>query len=206
MKRREFLKSVAVVPASLAAAHWSAETVADAVQTPRISVVLYDQRYTDCRTFADLLAREGAVAFSSGGDAVSVWYGALRRHVAHYGGCVAGMTADSDLAASRACGREVGLKLLYEGSHDCRTSHRLIHRLRGNGIEREVYAALLHDEAPWPFAIADALSRPPLPTRVMNAIAGAPVITTPDSAGHPGYLTSWLLAPSPPADLLSVNS
>lgn len=196
MKRRDFLKSVAVVPAGVAAARWFAlsRTLTDGSYSPTISAVVYDERYADCRLFADLLERQGATAFPTGADAVSIWYSALRNHIELYGGSVAGITTDSDLNASRDCGRELGLKFVYEGSHDCRASGRLIHRLRGKGVEKEVYAELLRDEKPWPKAIADALSRKPLSVQLINALVGTPLIATHQSAGHPGYLTSWLLA------------
>lgn len=195
MRRRDFLKGVAVVPASVAAAQWSAlgGTLKNAVHVSAISAVVYDARYADCRIFAELLERQGATAFPTDGDAVSVWYGALRQHIASYGGSVAGITTDSDLTASRECARELRLKLVYEGWHDCRASGRLVHRLRGKGAEKEVYAVLLRDERPWAEAIADTLSRKPLAVRVINALAGTPLVATHQSTGHPGYLTSWLL-------------
>src|SRR6516162_1451817 len=169
MRRRDFLKGIAVVPASAAAVQWStvAKRACSWARDLRISAVVYDERYADCRLFADVLAQQG--------------------------GSVGGMTTDSDLTVSRVCGKEEGLKLIYEGSHDCRTSNRLVHRLVGNGVEREVYAALLGDKTPWPHAIADALSRPLLAARFMNAVAGRPVITRPHSIAHPVYLASWLL-------------
>jgi hypothetical protein len=196
VKRRDFLKGMAVVPASVAAAHWPAlvGTPTNDAHPSTISAVVYDQRYADCRIFAELLERQGATPFPTGGDAVSVWYGALRKHIALFGGSVAGITTDSDLSASRECAREAGLKLVYEGSHDCRTSGRLIHRLRGKGAEKEVYAELLRDEKPWPKAIANALNRKPLALQVIDALARTPLVATHHSSGHPGYLTSWLLA------------
>ena len=200
MKRREFLKSAAIVPACVASSHWSvfAESTADATKLPRISAVVYDERYANCRIFAETLARHGAVALPSSGDAVRVWYGTLRRHLADDPGFVAGFTTDSDLTVSRECGRELGLRLVYEGSHDSRASNRLTHRLRGTGAEKEVYAALLRDDIAWPEAIANALGRQPLAARLANVIAGAPVIATSHFATHPAYITSWLLEAKSP--------
>jgi len=201
VKRREFLQSAAaIVPACIAGSHWSvfAESTVDAAKLSRISAVVYDERYADCRTFADTLARRGAVALPSGGDAVRVWYGALRKRLTHDPGFVAGFTTDSDLTVSRECGRELGLRLVYEGSHDSRASNRLTHRLRGTGAEKEVYAALLRDDIAWPEAIANALGHQPLAARLANVIAGAPVIATSNFATHPAYLTSWLLEAKSP--------
>lgn len=194
MNRRDFLKGAAIVPATVAASHWSAMAETLGAKPSRITAVVYDKRYSDCRMFAETLARQGAISFPTGGDAASLWYGAVRAHVQRYGGSVAGMTTDADLIVSRACGRELNLRAAYEGSHDCRASGRLKHRLRGSGVEREVYAALLRADAPWAESIANALDRPPLTERIVNALAGVPTVTTHhQSAGHPGYLTSWLL-------------
>lgn len=196
MNRRDFLKGAAIVPATVAASHWSTMAEALGAKPSRATAVVYDERYSDCRMFAETLARQGAVSFPTGGDAASVWYGALCAHLERFGGSVAGMTTDADLLVSRACGKELDLRMAYEGSHDCRASGRLKHRLRGSGVEREVYAALLRADAPWAESIASALDHPPLADQIVNAIAGAPTVTTPQSAGHPGYLTSWLLTPS----------
>ncbi|HTR46396.1 MAG TPA: hypothetical protein VMM16_03295 [Verrucomicrobiae bacterium] len=193
MKRRDFLKSAAIVPATVAATQWSAMAESLGAQVPRIGAAVYDERYADCRAFAEALARQGAALFAAGGDAVALWYGPLREHLARYGGSVAGMTTESDLSVSRLCAREFGLRMAYEGSHDCRTSGRMKHHLRGKGEEREVYAALLRADRPWDQAIAEALCRPPLSERIVTAFARVPAVTTPSSSGHPVYLTSWLV-------------
>ncbi|HXX46304.1 MAG TPA: twin-arginine translocation signal domain-containing protein [Candidatus Acidoferrales bacterium] len=195
MKRRDFLKGAAMVPAGVAAAQWSAAAEAFGAKSSRITAVVYDERYADCRVFAESLARQGAMLFPTGGDAARLWYGALRAHLARYGGGVAGMTTDCDLGVSRECGRELGMRIAYEGSHDGRTSNCLKHRLRGGDEANAVYAALLRADAPWAESIATALARPPLGERIINAIAGTPTITTPASGAHFGYLTSWLLTP-----------
>ena len=196
MKRREFLKGAAIVPATVAAAQWSAVAESFGARPSRVTAAVYDERYADCRTFAETLAGQGAVTtFRTSGDAGRVWYGALRAHLARYGGSVAGMTTDCDLGVSRVCGRELGMRIAYEGSHDGRASDCLKHRLCGGGDANEVYAALLRDDAPWAESIARVLGRPPLTERIIDAIARVPTVATAPSAGHPGYLTSWLLQP-----------
>jgi hypothetical protein len=196
MKRRDFLKGAAMVPAGVAAVQWSAAAEALGARGSRISAVVFDERYADCRIFAESLARQGTVLFPTGGDAARLWYGALRAHLGRYGGGVAGMATDSDLGVSRECGRELAMRIAYEGSHDGRTSNCLKHRLRGDDEANAVYTALLRADGPWAESIAMALARPPLGERIINAIAGSPTVTTSPSTGHPGYLTSWLLSDS----------
>ena len=195
MKRREFLKGAAMVPATVAATQWSAVAETLGARSPRVMAVVYDERYADCRIFAETLAAAGAIPFRAGGDAGRLWYGALRGHLARHGGCVAGMTTDSDLGVSRMCGRELGMRIAYEGSHDGRASDCLKHQLRGGDEANEVYAALLRGDGPWAVSIAMVLGRPPLAEQIMKAIAPVPAVATVQSAGHPGYLTSWLLQP-----------
>jgi hypothetical protein len=200
MKRRDFLKKAVTVPAMVAATEWYAAAEALSPRPRRITAVLYDERYADCRSFAEALEKQGAISFATFGDAASVWYDPLRACLAQAEGSVAGMATDSDWVVSRLCGRELGLKEVYEGSHDSRASDRLIHRLHGSGAEREVYAALLHPGVPWAESIATGLIRSV--GRRGGTIGSTAPITKTDAVrtgrftDHPGYLVSWLLDPS----------
>jgi len=195
MKRRTFLKEVVIVPAVVAASEWYASAEAIVARPVNITAVLYDERYADCRAFANVLERQGATSFPTRGDAARVWYGALRQSRTRTCGSVAGMVTYSDWAVSRACGREQGLRVAYEGSHDWRVSERLIHRLHGDGLERQVYCALLQAETSWPEAVAGGLVRPLRGDAVgpASSVAIADAVQIGPSTGHPGYLTSWRL-------------
>ena len=135
MNRRDFLKgagAAAIVPAALPDAIWgSGRNAAAATATsepaaslivPPIAAVIYDERYADCRLFADALIRQGAVAFPANGDSAQLWYGSLRAHLAQHAGRVAGLTTYADFSVSQSCGRELSLATLYEGAHDARRS------------------------------------------------------------------------------------
>jgi hypothetical protein len=196
MNRRNFLKGAAFAPAAVAALKWPTMGETITPRNNRITAVVFDERYIDCTVFSEVLARLGAAAFPTCGDAAIVWYGRLRKLLERHGGSVAGMTTESDRMVSRACGRELNMRMTYEASHDCRASGRLTHRLRGCGEEREVYAALLRDEAPWAEAVANALGRPTVTDRIAGVFVPVPTVTTTNSASHPGYLTSWLVASS----------
>jgi hypothetical protein len=157
----------------------------------RIAAVVYDERYSDCRSFADILVRHGATPFPVNRDCGRLWHGTLREHLVRNPGNVAGLTTDSDFVVSRACGRELGLGLVYEGAHDSRGSNDVTHRLRSTAYQREIVAALGGAGASWAENLAQSLLR--LPSHRSAAIFGAPVsLKTPRSPDHPGYLTSWL--------------
>ena len=205
MNRRDFLKgagAVAIVPAAIPGAIWrtrpayanvASEAAASPILSP-ITAVVYDERYADCRLFADALIRQGAVAFPANGDSAQLWYGSLRAHLSRHPGRVAGLTTYADFSVSQGCGRELGLAELYDGAHDARGSRSaLTHRVRVRGDESEIAAAFTNTSLPWPESLANALCRvPAAPASSLRSIASA---TTPRSRNHPGYLASWLLSP-----------
>ncbi|HXX71460.1 MAG TPA: hypothetical protein VEI55_04145 [Candidatus Acidoferrum sp.] len=196
MKRREFLRKVVTVPAVVAAAEWFAGDRTVGVRPVGITAVVYDERYADCRSFAKALERHGAVSFATAGDAASLWHGALRVNLARKGGSVAGMTPDSDWVVSRTCGREQGLEAAYEGSHDCRASDQLLHRLLGGSARREVCAELWCGRSPWAESVASGLVHFSSQNGIWvtsDVAVATDVVVTQSSPDHPGYLTTWLL-------------
>ncbi|HKV06356.1 MAG TPA: twin-arginine translocation signal domain-containing protein [Candidatus Acidoferrales bacterium] len=201
MNRRDFLKGAgaAIVPAAIPATIWESQSQPDLpsrqVQTPGsppIAAVVFDERYADCKIFAAALVARGAIAFPAKGDSAQLWYGSLGAHLARSGGRVAGLTSDSDFVVARACGRELGLQVIYEGAHDGRASNgNLSHAVRSTAGSREIVAALAFPGAAWAESLAAALCRIPLTDRSRNPSASR--IVTPRSRNHPGYLASWLL-------------
>lgn len=205
MNRRDFLKgagAAAIVPAAIPAAIWgSTPRAANAAPEltvspifPPITAVVFDERYADCKIFADALVRQGAVAFPANADSAELWYGSLRAHLARHPGRVAGLTTYADFSVSQSCGRELALATLYEGAHDARRSRtNLTHRLRATGDGREIAAAFTSPASPWAESLANALCG--VPATSDSALRNLSTATTPRSAGHPGYLASWLLGP-----------
>jgi hypothetical protein len=170
-------------------------------KVPRITAVIFDERYRDCEIFADALVARGAKPFAVNGNSAALWYGPLRIHLNSAPGPIAGLTSESDRGVSLASGRELHLKLLYEGSHDARRSASIGHRIRVTADEDGIAAALRRPRAPWSASLAHALDFAPSPSAPITASLLAcenqrPVVaTTPLSPDFPGYLASWLLAP-----------
>lgn len=193
MNRRDLLKraGAAIIPAAILGSQLPWMVVSWKPRISRIAAVVYDERYSDCRSFAGILVRHGATPFPVSGDCGRLWYGALRAHLAGNRGNVAGLTTDSDFVVSRACGRELGLGLVYEGAHDSRGSSNVTHRLRRTAYELEMVHALDSGGAFWAEALAQSLLR--LPSHDGAAILSVLVsVKTARSFDHPGYLTSWL--------------
>ncbi len=163
MNRRDLLKraGAAIIPAAILGSRVPALGISRQPGISRIAAVVYDERYSDCRSFANILLRHGATPFPVKGDCGQLWHGALTEHLARNRGNVAGLTTDSDCVVSRACGRELGLGLVYEGAHDSRGSSDVMHRLRSTAYQREIVAALGGDGAPWAVSLAQSLLRAP---------------------------------------------
>ena len=196
LDRRTFLKdaSALTVSAALAASTVSAASSTPAAQGPRVAAVLFDSRYSSSREFANTLAREGAAVFEVRGDIAGLWYGPLRGHLAKAAGCVAGLTAHSDLTVSRSFGRELRLALRYEGTHDSRGSRAIAHRLRGRVDLDEITSALLRANSDWGESLAQAIAH----TRWSQSASpwNSAVAQTFALDDHPGFLSSWVLVPS----------
>jgi hypothetical protein len=201
MNRRDFLRNAgaAMVPAALPGAIWSSTSPAAggdrahmaAGNLSPITAVLYDERYADCRAFAEALRRCGAQPFATGQDAVRLWYGPLRAHLEKNPGRVAGLATYSDFSSSWTCGRERRYVIWFEGEHDGRRSRTtLAHRLRTRGNDTEIAAAFANES--WPTQLAQALARLPESTETKNVAPRSSTATTPRTTGHPGYLSSWL--------------
>lgn len=229
MKRRDFLKNagVAIVPAALPAALWGSPPATPESETPRpkgrlfareqvrLTVVVYDERYADCRAFAEALECHGAKAFATNQDAVALWYGPLRTHLEKNPGRVAGLATYADFSSSIACGRELAYSLHFEGHHDARCSLKVLaHRLitRANQSADTVAIANPDDIAAelakgaWAPQLAESLwhMREPVPSKL---VPDAPTLlpgtsfeaktTTARTPGRVTYLSSWLVGPNP---------
>lgn len=197
MNRRRFLREASALTVSAVALRASASTASAFVaESPRIHTLLFDGRYSACREFSDRLVLEGAKAFDVRPDAAPVWYGRLRNHLTARGGCLAGLTTYSDCLLAESFGRDFGLAVKYEGTHDSRRSDLLVHRLRTVANADEIGAALSGSDSEWAEALAAALARSawvPAARGWRHAAA-----YTSSCLGHPGFLQSWLLAPKTP--------
>jgi len=203
MNRRDFLKNAgaAIVPAALPGAIWTSRSTA-AHQGPArgsapgptpIAAVIYDERYADCRAFAEALSRCGAKPFATSQDAVQLWYGPLRAHLDKNPGRVAGLATYADFSSSWACSRELSYGIRFEGEHDGRRSRTtLVHRLRTRGDDTEIAASFANES--WPTQLAEVLARLPESAEIEIVAPRLSTATTPRTSGHPGYLSSWLLA------------
>jgi hypothetical protein len=205
MNRRDFLRNAgaAIVPAALPGAIWSSSSPAAGedrahIVAPNvlpITAVIYDERYADCRAFAEALERRGATSFATSQDAVQLWYGPLRAYLEKNTGRLAGLTTYADFSSSRACGRELSYAIRFEGEHDGRRSRTtLAHRLRTRGDDTEIAAAFANES--WLTQLAEALARLPESSGSTLTTPRSAAATTPRNAGHPGYLNSWLLSKS----------
>jgi hypothetical protein len=209
MNRRKFLRhtGAAIAAGVIAPAAFTLDSArvgsAKTAGAPRITAVVFDERYSDSRVFADTLVEVGARPFAISGNSAELWYGLLRDHIRSSPGQIAGLTTESDRGVSLACGRELRLRPICEGVHDARRSSAIVHRIHVPVDRDEIVVAVRASRPLWPESLALALYRIKFRTahsarfRTPIAAANAPAIaTTPLSRDFPGYLTSWLLAPA----------
>jgi hypothetical protein len=214
MNRRDLLKSagaailpVAILGPRLGTARHPAGPTAMGSRTP-VTAVIHDPRYGDCRRFAAACIDQGAVSYalsahgksSHEGDSAHLWQTGLRGILVENNGSVAGFTTVSDFDVSRSCGRELGLKLIYRGSHDSRASANITHRLRTDEDAGEIARAFAGGDPRWAENLARVLFRLGAPgprEMVVDPTQRARLFETesPRPVDHPGYLVSWLLAP-----------
>jgi hypothetical protein len=112
MNRRGVLRSAAASVALTVLRR--APAAGEGLARPFIAVI-YDERHPEARTFAENLRRHGAAPFPTRGDATGLWYGGALRQNA---GAIAGLTSWSDFVIARSCGREFGLRVVFEQPHD----------------------------------------------------------------------------------------
>jgi len=165
---------------------------------PAFDAVVFNERYSDARAFAQALAAAGVPALAMGGDAGALWHGALGKRVAGGYRRLAGIGTSMDLLILESLGREASLKLRFLAQHDCRGCRTLTHSIAG---ERAAYASLAEElgAADWPVRLAVALPQLAEQACAGRAVsiataAGLRVATTVErSQDHPGMLFSWVL-------------
>jgi hypothetical protein len=162
----------------------------------QIIAVVHDERFGDAREFADHLRKNGAIEFSIGNCSAAIWYGRLGTLLRRRRGMVAGMSTYADLLIAKDCGREMGFQLVFEGVHDARGSDHVAHFYRTRALhlthQFAGYSALM------PSDLAECLIH--IGTQGWQGWIGFEAIG-PRRTDHPGYLTSWLLAPPRPPNL-----
>ena len=155
--------------------------------------VIYDERYRDARAFALHLGHHGAVAWRTRGDATGLWYGAPASLLRQSNGAVAGLTTHSDLVIARSCGRELGLRLVFERRYASLLDRTFV---AGQDFARH------HADAVG--LLAEALTRSVAGDYVAGDYVagdyGAIETDGPVATDRSGHLVAWLLMPrTPPA-------
>src|SRR5215469_6224354 len=89
--------------------------------------VVFNERYSDARAFAQALADQGVPLLPIGGDAGTLWHGALGKQVAGGHRCLVGIGTSMDLLILQSLGREAGLRVRFLAHHDCRGRRTLTH-------------------------------------------------------------------------------
>lgn len=153
--------------------------------------LVYDERYAECRSFADALRADAHRVFAPGADAGEAYF-ALSRLLAERPLTVIGLTPDSTFLILSQATNGVRARLAHYGVHTYDAADRLTHRLSGTATHAAAgtLPSLGHE---WPGALARFLRVAP-----QRTAASETALTTalPRAPAHAPYLVSWLYVPA----------
>jgi hypothetical protein len=78
---------------------------------------VFDERFTECRGFADELQNAGVVTSPIRGDVAELWYGDLRAYLRENCLPVAGLTDRAALFCLEELARDVGMRVIFRADH-----------------------------------------------------------------------------------------
>jgi len=202
--KRGFIAGAASAAAAVATVAWRPQTRGrDAgTTTAPLDAVVFNERYSDARAFAQVFAKQGILTLPVAGDAGTLWYGSLKRRIVPGTTRIAAMGTPMDLFILETLARDAGLRVRLRLFHDARGAATLSHSVSANEPVPELAGALAPAGARWPESLARAL--PGLACAARGQPRGA-ALSGLDSvkiggAGaershdHPGMLISWILA------------
>jgi hypothetical protein len=192
LKRREFLKTSALVAATASTGilNADAQPASEPARIEQIHFVLVDEELEDSVAFAQELTARGAHALSVQDDIGRLWYGELGAAF-EPGHAIAGLTSHSELLVSAEFARQHGARIRFEGAHDCRGGDTLVHSLRLGIAQQSLSAVLASADAAWPRVLAAHL---PSLSKCDALRAESCKTTTRRTTSHPGSLFSWVIA------------
>lgn len=192
LKRREFLKHSVVVATAASTGMLSAGANGNgsSMAEPRIHFVLVDEELEDSVAFANELIARGARGFAVQQDIGRLWFGELG-DAFKSGHSLAGLTSHSELLVCAAFARQVGARVRFEGSHDCRGSELLTHSLRVGVNDQPLSTTLAVAETAWPQVLAAHVTSLSKCDAMREDSCRTTTRRTPT---HPGSLFSWVIA------------
>lgn len=180
----------------------SENNLPEAPASPPFDAVVFNDRYSDARTFAEALGERGVPTLAMAGDAGTLWHGTLAREVATGRVRLAGIGTSMDLLIMESLGREAGLRVRFLAQHDCRGSRTLTHVIAAKHAHL-AHATLTSELGgpDWPVRLAALLPDVAEHARVRGSAGDGVdlriVTTATRSDDHPGMLLSWILVDGP---------
>ncbi len=201
--KRGFIAGAASVATVAATGSWrSSVSSSGAITAPSAAFdfVVFNDRYSDARAFAQTFVARGTPALPVAGDAGTLWYGTLRQRLGAAPTRLVGLGTYMDFFILETLARDANLTVRFRGQHDCRGGHKVTHVLRADQDASQVARALALSGLEWPLALAAALpsdpGRTPRPSGARGSVTSADVLVRTDvarSPDHPGMLVSWVL-------------
>ena len=152
---------------------------------------VFDERFAECRDFADELENAGVSASAIRGDVANLWYQDLREHLRENRLPVAGLTDRPALFCLEELARDVGMRVVFRADHIIDQNGHVQHTTVGTASLVAVARNLPRQSDGFGRAIAVLLSQfdinEPRDTAAQKR-------TGPFSPGNKTALVSWLIA------------
>jgi len=194
--RREFLQmgvAALALPISAHATLSPASSILDGgpAATPLYKVV-FDERFSSSRAFADEADRLGQSIHAIKGDMTDLWYHDLHARWKQEPVAIAGLTAHGPIFCLERLAWDHRMRVVFRADHRYRADGLVEHALSGpSSMLRR--ASALSDELNWSGEMANLVSRCPA-TRSQTSQSNV-VGPTAKQTDDPDHLISWVIAP-----------
>jgi len=191
--RREFIQGSVAMAVAVAAA--PGMSVFAAVPAPMdLYKVVFDQRFSACRTFGAEAKRLGASVHGVSGDITDLWYHDLYYRWRQSPAAIAGMTRHSSLFGLEMMAGDVGMRVIYRAHHRPGQNGAITHEVFGPSAAQRRQAELRGPEADWSRTAANIVMTWPADmtaiSKAQSNIAGADQKRVGSET-----LISWIIAP-----------
>ena len=156
--RREFLQISASALGLMAVPQTVLAGLTPNIKDMPFYKVIFDERYEDCRVFADEARRMGATTCAITDDVTELWYGGLRRQLAEHPGVIAGLTNETNAFLLELLGHDVFHRQVFRGEHSFRNGDLIGHRINGPENFVAQTSGLPFDQGHWSTDLARLFS------------------------------------------------
>jgi hypothetical protein len=155
--------------------------------------VIFDERFSSSRAFAEQVERLGASVHGIKGDMTDVWYHDLYAEWKKGPAAIAGLTAHGPIFCLERLAWDQRMRVVFRADHRYRGDGSIEHALSGPAPMLRRATTALGSETDWTSQMASLVTRCPQnrPQTSQSNVIGPTV----KHADDPEHLISWVIAP-----------